>query len=161
MRNFREAGDTIVEVLIVIAVISLVLAAAFVTSNRSLHSVQDAQEHGEAQTLVTGQLEELKSLSASSSSAAIFTIRPPFCITNNGSSLQPVAYVAAPPSPCIVIGSGAPASASAQPAYAIQISRSYDNTSAAYTFTVQATWASVFGQNSTNNVTMYYRLYKD
>ena len=57
-RNF-QSGDTIVEVLISIAVLSLVLTAAFVTSNRSLQGVRDAQEHSEALSILQGQVETL------------------------------------------------------------------------------------------------------
>lgn len=158
MRKLQQAGDTIVEVLIVIAVISLVLAAAFVTSNRSLHSVQDAQEHGEAQTLVAGQIEELKALDTSTASPSIFTMSTPFCVAKNGANLQLYSYRASPPTPCIVTGGGSQASTTVQPAYSLQISRSYNNATKAYIFTIQATWASITGPG-TNNVTMYYRLY--
>jgi prepilin-type N-terminal cleavage/methylation domain-containing protein len=159
MRKLQQAGDTIVEVLIVIAVISLVLAAAFVTSNRSVHSVRDAQEHGEAQTLVAGQIEELKALGSNNTmTPSILSMSTPFCVAKTGANLQLYAYSATPPTPCIVTGGGRQAGATVQPAYSLQINRSYNNATKAYTFTVQATWASVTGRG-TNNVTMYYRLY--
>ncbi len=53
-------GDTIVEVLIAIAVVSFVLVGAFVISNSSLRSVRDAQERGEALKLAQAQVENLK-----------------------------------------------------------------------------------------------------
>jgi hypothetical protein len=57
----NSAGDTIVEVLIAVAVVSLVLGAAFAVVNRTLHNAQQAREHTEALNLLQGQLERVKS----------------------------------------------------------------------------------------------------
>jgi Tfp pilus assembly protein PilV len=55
-----QAGDTIVEVVIAIAVIAVVLIGAFVVTNRSLTAVRDSQEHSEALNLLQGQVEQLR-----------------------------------------------------------------------------------------------------
>lgn len=67
MRKARRAtgvrpgrGDTIVEVLISIAIISVVITGAYSIANRSLHQGISASEHTEALNLATGQLEALK-----------------------------------------------------------------------------------------------------
>jgi type II secretory pathway pseudopilin PulG len=62
MRSLRRstAGDTIFEVLIAIGIVSLVIASAFVISNRSILNSLQAQEHSEAQKLAQSQLEQLR-----------------------------------------------------------------------------------------------------
>jgi len=61
-----SAGDTIVEVLIAIAVLSLVLGGAYVVSNHSLQGVRLGQEHTDALKIAESQVELLRSLSAGS-----------------------------------------------------------------------------------------------
>ena len=56
----KEAGDTIIEVLIASAVISSVLGSAYVISTRSLRTGQAAQERVEAIKLIEEQIERLK-----------------------------------------------------------------------------------------------------
>ncbi len=58
----RNAGDTIVEVMIAMAVASLVLGGSFTIVNRTLANARQAQEHGEALKLAQGQVESLKGL---------------------------------------------------------------------------------------------------
>lgn len=58
-RMTGQTGDTIVEVLVSMAVLMMVLVGAYVTANRSLHSERDAQEHTEALTIAQGQVEDL------------------------------------------------------------------------------------------------------
>lgn len=55
-----QVGDTIIEVLISITVVSLVLAGAFVTSRRSTNAVRTAQERGEAIKYAESQVEQLR-----------------------------------------------------------------------------------------------------
>lgn len=57
-RNLNQAGDTIVEVLIAVVVVSVVLVGAYTISNASLRQIRMAQERGEAQKLATGILEK-------------------------------------------------------------------------------------------------------
>jgi type II secretory pathway pseudopilin PulG len=58
-RLAEQTGDTIVEVMVSIAVLTLVLVGAYITANRSLHSERDAQEHTQALTIAQGQIEDL------------------------------------------------------------------------------------------------------
>jgi len=58
--NLSQTGDTIVEVLLAIAVVSTVLGGAFVSTNHSLRGAQVSQERGEALKLTEAQLELLK-----------------------------------------------------------------------------------------------------
>ncbi len=56
----NNRGDTIVEVLLAIAVVSAVLGGAYVSANRSSNNTRQAQERSEASKLVEAQLEQLK-----------------------------------------------------------------------------------------------------
>lgn len=56
----QQKGDTIVEVLIAMAVASSVLATSFITMNRNLLIARTSQERSEAAKYAQGQLEALK-----------------------------------------------------------------------------------------------------
>jgi Tfp pilus assembly protein PilV len=58
-RAIEQTGDTIIEVLVAMAVLMMVLVGAYVTANRSLNSERNAQEHTEALTIAQGQVEDL------------------------------------------------------------------------------------------------------
>lgn len=57
----NQKGDTIVEVLLAIAIVSAVLGGAYASASKSLQGTRQAQERGEALKLVEGQIERLKS----------------------------------------------------------------------------------------------------
>ena len=60
LQKIGNAGDTIVEVLIAIAVVSLVLGGAFTSTRRSSNTTRTAQEQGEALKLAESQVEQIK-----------------------------------------------------------------------------------------------------
>ncbi len=60
MIKLPSKGDTIVEVLIAIAIVSLVLSGAYASANRSLYGNRQAQERSEATKHVATQLERIK-----------------------------------------------------------------------------------------------------
>lgn len=80
MKKLNNTGDTIVEVLIALLVVSMVLASAFVTSNRSLNNGRQAQERTEALKTLESQIEQFKVLETSygidTSSTTINCINP-------------------------------------------------------------------------------------
>ena len=82
----QQKGDTIVEVLIAVAVVTSVLAIAYATMNQNLRTMRDNQERTEAAKLAQGQVEALKAAWATSTGrTAITTARSgPFCM--NGST---------------------------------------------------------------------------
>lgn len=65
----KQAGDTIVEVLIAIAVIATILVGAFLVSRTSLKQVRDSEERAQATNMVQGQLEQLRSIADSGTPA--------------------------------------------------------------------------------------------
>ena len=144
MRSTRQRGDTIVEVLVAIAVVSLVLTGAYVTTNHSLIDTRAAQERGDALKLAESQLEELRSLAATNN--AVFTQTSPFCLYNI-TTITP-----ATSANCTVNAAGSPTNT--QPAYHQSISEGSSNT-----FTVSLWWYNVSG-NTKQQLQMSYRLYQ-
>ena len=59
LRYGRQRGDTIVEVLIALAVLSMAFAISYATANRALEDSQNAQEHSLALGYLDAQLEVL------------------------------------------------------------------------------------------------------
>lgn len=137
----RQAGDTIVEVLIAIAIVTLVLTGAYALSNHNVRAIQDNQEHNQAIQLVQDEIELLKnkgSLPAGSDC---------FMLVDNGSYHVGDA-VNHTTGDCQVEGDGS-ANTGVEPLYTLQIT---DNSG---TYSVQATWDNLYG--STGSVIMYYR----
>jgi len=60
INNRQNQGDTIVEVMLAIAIIGIALGTAFALSTRSFHTGQNVEERGEALSLAQGQVEFLK-----------------------------------------------------------------------------------------------------
>lgn len=81
MIKLHQTGDTIVEVLIAIAIVGTVLAGAFASSNRSLQSNSRSQERAEALRVAEQQLELLQS--AVADNPVVLTGREDFCVAND------------------------------------------------------------------------------
>lgn len=82
-RDWR--GDTIIEVMVVLAVLGLALSIAYATANRSLLDARQAQETSYASAQVQNQLEGLRVLgqtAAPTPSQNIYTTAK-FCLTYN------------------------------------------------------------------------------
>jgi Tfp pilus assembly protein PilV len=83
-RILNTRGDTIVEVLIAIAVVSSVLGGAFAVSSRALRGTRMSQERGEAAKMVEGQLESLRAvLDDPTRTNEVFSQAAPFCFDNS------------------------------------------------------------------------------
>lgn len=78
----NQAGDTIVEVIIAVAVVSLLLTGAFIVTNRNMQAVRDSEEHAEALQLLQGQVELLRSAAANSGGLPS-GLSTPFCLTSS------------------------------------------------------------------------------
>ena len=61
MRRLKQSGDTIVEVLIAILVVSVVLSGAFVSARKSQSGIRQSEERVEALKVAEGQIEQIKS----------------------------------------------------------------------------------------------------
>ena len=78
----KQAGDTIVEVIIAIAVISTILSGAFLVTSRSSRAVRDSEEHAQALQYLQGQVELLRA-AAGRSGGLPATLNTPFCLGAN------------------------------------------------------------------------------
>jgi len=84
--NRQQTGDTIVEVLICIAVVSTILAGAFVVSNRSSVAVRTSEEHAQALQYLQGQIELLRADAAGKMYA---TMPAQFCYQADATIVTP------------------------------------------------------------------------
>lgn len=83
----KVRGDTIVEVLIAIVVVSFVLSQAYNTANRSLRSSQGNQERSESLKFAEQQTEKLRGLASSNPSEVFNPSRPNiFCVDNSSNT---------------------------------------------------------------------------
>lgn len=144
MGSTEQRGDTIIEVLISIAVASLVLASAYAISNRNLVTTQDTQEHSQALQIVQQQIEGLRALAATPGVTLVTTFPPSQCVDLSGT---PVASTTA----CQITSASSscvPATASAA-CYKIAITQLLSDV-----YHVAVTWPSVNG--NTASVSMDY-----
>ena len=141
-----QRGDTIVEVLICVAIVSLVLGGAYATARRSSQGIRNSQEHAEALKLVQAQLEQIKSSAAEETPQVFTTSLGTFCMADG----QPVG--SADPK-CAQNAAGQPSTA--QPSYRMTVTR--QNDSGAFKFEVRASWDSITGNPAQE--TIYYRLH--
>lgn len=90
-----SVGDTIVEVLLAIAIVSVVLGGAYASATRSTQGLRQSQERGEALKILEAQLEQLKNMRSAG-------LKPPadadFCVAPDPASGQ-VEFVVVPSSP--------------------------------------------------------------
>ena len=135
--KLNHRGDTIVEVLISIAVASLVLAGAYAISNRNVASTQDTQEHSQALLIAQRQIEGLRALAQDSSWSGL-----------GGNSCVIGATPALAPAGACNLKSDGSTGCSAQPCYRVTI------TSSSGIYEVKVAWTSVLGGNS--QITMVY-----
>lgn len=142
----QSRGDTIIEVLIAIAIVSLTLGSAYAVTNRTLRNARQAQEHTEALKLLEGQLEQLKA-AAKVSGSTVFSGAAIFCMDSNG-TMVPIGGSSLPassyPAACSV--------GTVPGGYHLGIERGSNNV-----FTAQANWDGPTG--SVENVSLIYRLY--
>lgn len=146
LRRLGEAGDTLVEVLMAIAVLGLALAGAFVTTNHSLLATRGSQERENGMKLVESQLEQVKNLALTNPNAVFGTGVPAsFCVNSSG------AVVASTNAGCAMNASGV--ATTVEPVYHLSITQD-DNT-----FTIVNRWTDVSGRQQ-DSVQMAYRVYK-
>ena len=142
-----EHGDTIVEVMIVLAILGLAIGISFATANRSLNATTQAQQASQATTVLQAQIEDLRSLAGYTGNDAtenIYTTSPYCLVANDGSVVVTPVPAAPAANPC----------ANLQNIYTVSIS--YDGSS---TFTASATWNDLGGPDLDHAV-LYYRIHK-
>jgi Tfp pilus assembly protein PilV len=143
-RRDRQRGDTIVEVLIAVTVVSMVLGGAYVTTNKSLLATRAAQEQSGALKLTESQLEQLKGLAATNP-AGLFSTTGTFCVYNQTTII--------PSSDARCTQDAAGVQTTTEPKYMIAVTRSTND------FSVKTTWTDVSGKR-TDQMSLKYRIYQ-
>lgn len=85
LRRYNQKGDTIVEVMIVLAILGLALSIAYTTANRSLANARQAQESSEATTILQSQVEGLRILASTDTTLLDGNS---FCVNTNTSPVS-------------------------------------------------------------------------
>jgi type II secretory pathway pseudopilin PulG len=153
IKRLSNAGDTIIEVLICIAIVSTILGGAFVTTKQSQTGVRNSQEHSEALKLVESQLEQLRGDTADATTSGT-----PFCMYNEATYSAVIAPASAH---CTQNSAGQYSQPDSR--YYLTITRCNavgcgNSIPNSYLFTVKASWPEVTG-NGNAQETMVYRLY--
>lgn len=151
MIRLREAGDTIVEVLICVALVGSALAGSYAIASRNLNATHGSQEHAEALKNVQTQIERLKAAVANNSTptANIYQTTHAFCFDSTAANTQHQFLPGALTSPNLT--GYQPACISGFYHVSILYSGSTD-----YKFTIQTRWFAAGG--GINQVTNFYRL---
>ncbi|MDB5163796.1 MAG: hypothetical protein JWS12_414 [Candidatus Saccharibacteria bacterium] len=91
MKRLNQLGDTIIEVLICLAILGASLGTAYALSTRSLNGNRASQERGEALKLAQTQIEELRAYASNTANAATWSSATgvaqtghSYCMTNSG-----------------------------------------------------------------------------
>lgn len=138
-----DRGDTILEVLLTIAILALALGGGYALSNRSFHTSLHTHERVQALTLAQGQIEFLKNKNPSEIASLAGTYQSgSFCFNDTNG-----AHAAA----------NTPTCEDKQGLYNLAISYTCaSGCNQANTFTIQATWEG-FGTGRQNNLWLYYK----
>jgi prepilin-type N-terminal cleavage/methylation domain-containing protein len=146
-RGFSR-GDTIVEVMIVLAILGLAISICYATAHRSLLNARQAQENSIATDLAQSQIETIRALAGANDPANNVFQAGPFCTYLNSGAYTVVTPVTNPDTSykteCTRENS------------LYQIAVRYDN--AANTFKVVITWPDVLGEGN-DTVTQIYKVY--
>jgi prepilin-type N-terminal cleavage/methylation domain-containing protein len=160
LRTRWQAGDTIVEVMIVLAVLGLAISISYATANRSLLNARQAQENSIATELAQSQMEAIQAVGCSSDNPTCNSPTDPsdptyqlfnqpaggFCMDTSASPPEPLTL---PNSACTVDG-----------LYNIVVTydkATVDGSMAIVGFNVVISWNDVLGQGK-DTVTMDYFL---
>lgn len=173
LKQYRtQAGDTIIEVMIALAIVGAVIGTSYAISARSLRTGRQAQERTEALKLVESQIELLKAAAPAQKATLFSSPAGNFCVTTSPAGVV-VAQNSPPPAdpfadPLVVqVGSAGPGYAADcalgdSKRYLMSIQR-VDEPAVApapvtSVFVIRARWQKVGGGN--DEVLVSYRLHK-
>jgi prepilin-type N-terminal cleavage/methylation domain-containing protein len=157
LRNLKlsnNKGDTIIEVMVVLAILGLAIGISYATANNSLMDVHQADEHATATELAQSQIEELRTLLAPGLATNIF-VPGPYCLVPSGSS-----YVISPTPPVVWPGGTYPNGCQfgTYPTYTISVEDTTSaNPSVSPDFLIVIKWPDIRGQG-TDTVTLNYQV---
>lgn len=82
--GLNSSGDTIIEVMVVLAILSLAFGISLTTANEGLKQSRNSQEHSQADGLASSQIEELRSaIETNSIQLSQIPANQPFCMTSS------------------------------------------------------------------------------
>lgn len=136
----NSRGDTIVEVLVSIAILSIVLGTAYITSSSSLRRGTDAGSRNQAVGYAQEQIERIKNI-ANSGSGTVPT-NPRFCFDPDNP----------PDDPATILGPSATCTIDNTP-YSVVVE--YDPAPSRKVYKVTVTWESAGGGQ--DEMLLYYR----
>jgi type II secretory pathway pseudopilin PulG len=140
LRIKNQRGDTIVEVLVAIAVVSLVLASSYAITNRNVLTSQDTQEHSQALQIAQQQVELLRTF-VQAHTTGYTPILPKNCMLQGPSG--PRANTLDPHDDCNFLPDGSDDGCTTQPCYPVNITKSADGI-----YEVSVTWDSLNGNKA-------------
>lgn len=157
----KQAGDTIVEVLIAMTVVAAVLGASYTIVNRTLANARQAQEHSEALQIANKQVEYLTTLMASGDVSDLIDGTPTLnCADKNSGALVPQNGLGNPSqlnkydARCVSDGS-----VQYFTSFKYDTNPADANNGSVKFFRVYVTWPSVTGHGN-DQVTLAYRAYQ-
>lgn len=86
MKALNQLGDTIVEVLLAMAILSAILTGGYVTANRAQNANQASQERAEALKQIETQVEGLRAILPTTAPST-----PTFCVRSDFSNFEDAA----------------------------------------------------------------------
>lgn len=150
----KQAGDTIVEVLLALAVLGAVLGGAYVVTNRNMVINQASQERSQAVKIAESQLEQVRNVFETDYESVVALSTNPFCMS--GSSIVSGSGMT---TSCKIDAAGSPTTS--EPAYVVAINPTDQTTSDGFTakrFEITVTWANRTGTNDT--FSYLYEMYR-
>jgi type II secretory pathway pseudopilin PulG len=154
-----QTGDTIVEVMIVLAILSLAISSSYATASRSLLNTRQADETSQATELVQSIINQLVALSPAGSTPDIYQSAP-YCIYPSGTS-EAIQTISTTPSYTVVPGTDYPQECQLDNLYNITISPTLHVSGMGGMFTVQAVWpdlTSTIQNQGSDTVTLSYEI---
>jgi Tfp pilus assembly protein PilX len=162
MHYSNQTGDTLVEVLIALVILSVVLVGGARVSNASLLGVRQSQEHTEALKLAESQLEAVEAAASNSDQTAFNNMINQtnyFCVFSGA----PIIATTPTPVPMTNVLPKAPNSyigsckQNSGITYEEAISTVNCSVFGYYIFTINVTWPSLQGSDY-NQVTLHYKV---
>lgn len=166
-RKLVQRGDTIVEVMIVLAVLGLAIGISYSTANRSLLNARQAQENAEASKLAQTQVEMLYAQStvvtATDTDHYIYDSTKLFCM-GTGDGLVKHGFTGGSLDQTLLTQGNYPTDDSCTSQQLYRVSIRYqdtdpDNPTAHDKFTIRVAWDDVLGDGQ-DTVTLVYRIHK-
>lgn len=149
----NSRGDTIVEVLVSIAALSLLIASSYVLANRSSQAVRQSQERGEVTKLAESNIERLKQYIGNAGSS-LPADGAKFCMKSDGSAQVFTAAQNPPTDAQLDDFTKYPNECKTGDYYSVFIERVGD------TYTAHGRWLRATG-SGVDETTMVYRVYPD